>query len=88
MKADSHLPRPEGRGFRRDNQMKPKEIEAIEAGMAHSLLVALSNGTDMPCADLLDAIRRGVEEGIYRAAMDGAFTPEQNRPGTCESGSG
>ncbi|WP_068305897.1 hypothetical protein [Pararhodobacter sp. CCB-MM2] len=49
------------------------ELKAIEDGMARSLLRALLNGTDMPAADLLDAIRKGVEEGIYRAAMHGAF---------------
>lgn len=59
------------------------ELAAISDGMARSLLTAVHNGTDMPCAELLDAIQRGVEEGIYRAAMDGAFVREHpvNEPG-------
>lgn len=55
--------------------MSKETAQAIRDGMSRSILTALHNGTDTPCADLLDAIKEGVAEGIFRAAMAGAFEP-------------
>ena len=41
--------------------------------MARSFMVVLRNVTDMPGTDLLEAIQKGVEEGIFRAELAGAF---------------
>lgn len=57
----------------RINEKGIDEIEAIRRGMEASLLRVLMNGTDMPCADLLAAIKDGISDGIFRAAMEGAF---------------
>lgn len=53
------------------------ELMAIENGMARSILQTLLNGTDMPAADLLDAIRRGVEDGVFRALIAVSMAVEQ-----------
>ena len=55
--------------------MSKETVQAIREGMSRSILTALHNGTDAPCADLLAAIKEGVAEGIFRAAMAGAFDP-------------
>lgn len=52
---------------------KDETLQAIQDGMARSILRALMNGTDTPSGDLLHAIKEGVSDGIFRAAQAGVF---------------
>ena len=44
-----------------------KMYEAIREGVRDAFWQMITNGTDMPCQDFFEFVKKGVEDGVFKA---------------------
>ena len=65
-----------------DLELNPERIyEAIQNGVRAAVWQMITSGTMMPGADFYEFVRKGVSDGIERAAARGDIAPNQNFSG-------